>query len=169
MYNVADVAPPKWRWLLVPHISISGVVLVDWIAQMGIIGTGGEWVVFAFSGFAPVSVVGKIAPSRQLAIAMESALLLTFWIVSVMFIAATFWRAGEHSGTDTGYILAYLFVSVAGAISAVWVVRRKRTRPVAGDLPWAVGAGIVILLAFLGYILGGAPMCCSLHPGLWGL
>ena len=144
---------PKWRWLLVVLAFIAGAVIYDLVIELGTNNADFYWIGFPLAGFVTVFFPGKIAPSRQLAIALECALLLTAFTVGIMLTVASSWRAGEYSGGATASAIAYLLLVVAGAASALWMVRRKRTGTMPGDLPWAISTGLAIPLVSIGLIL----------------
>ena len=160
--EVRPPPPSKWRWFLVPPAFMAGLAVTHLPTFEE---TFSDWLIYPLAGFVPVYLAGKIAPLRQLAIALECALILIGRTVGVMIIVTSYRRAGESSGGGTGFALAYSFATVAGAASALWVIRRNRTRPVAGDLPWAVGTGLSRGCAGLcrGVHLEGVRRCGVLH------
>ena len=146
-------SPQRWRWFLVVPAFVVGAVVYDRVIELETSGIGFDLITFPLAGFVAVFLPGKISPSRQMLIALECAFILTAWTVGVMVNITISWRAGEYSAGGTVFALAFLLIIVVGSISALWMVSRKQTGPVKGDLPWAIATGLVILLAFPGLIL----------------
>lgn len=145
--------PARWRWFLVVPDFVIGAVVYDRVIHLETSSIGLDLVTHPLAGFVVVFLPGKIAPSRQLPIALVCAFVLTAWTVGVMVTVTISWRAGESSGGGTAFALAFLLIIVVGSISALWMVRGKRTGPIEGDLPWAIGTGLLIPVASLALIL----------------
>ena len=145
--------PARWRWFLVVPAFVVGAVVYDRVTSPDVSSIGIDLIAYPLAGFVAVFLPGKIAPSRQLLIALVCAFVLTAWTVGVMVTVTISWRSGESSGGGTAFALAFLLIIVVGSISALWMVRRKRTGAIAGDLPWAIGTGLLIPVASLALIL----------------
>ncbi len=152
---VTEASTPlqMWRWFLVVPGFAVGAVVYDRVIYLSAAGIALDLIIYPLAGFVPVFLPGKIAPSRQLLIAVECALLVLILTLGVAATIVISWRAGEHSGGGTGFALASLLIIVVGSISALWMVGRKRTGPVDGDLPWAIWTGLLIPVASLVLIL----------------
>ena len=145
----------RWRWFLVVPAFVVGAVVYDRVISLDVSSIGIDLIAYPLAGFVGVFLPGKIAPSRQLLIALVCAFVLTAWTVGVMVTVTISWRSGESPGGGTAFAVAFLLIIVAGSISALWLVRRKRTGPIEGDLPWAIGTGLLIPVASLVLILVG--------------
>ena len=132
---------------------VVGAAVYDRVFGLGASNIGFDWIAYPVVGFLPVFLPGKMAPSRQLAIALMCAFLVTFWTAGIMFTIAFSWQAGEYSGGGTAFALISLIITVAGTASALWMVGRKRAGPKVGDLPWAIGTAFALSLAALALIL----------------
>ena len=128
---------------------MAGAVVYDRVVNLEASTIGLDLIIYPLAGFLAVFLPGKVAPSRQLPIALECAFILAAWTVGVMATITISWRDGEYSGGGTAFALAFLLIILVGAICALWMVRRNRTGPVAGDLPWAIGTGLLIPMASL--------------------
>ena len=104
--------------------------------DIGILAGSLYWVGFTIAGFIPVYFAGKMAPTRQLLVAVECALLIAAHSVSLVPFLVSGWRAGEQTGYGFAMGVGFELVLVAGAASAVWFVGRRRAVAAAGDLPW---------------------------------
>ena len=144
-------SPPlqRWRWFLVVPGFVLGAVVYDRVIDLNAYGIVPDLITYPLAGFVAVFLPGKIAPSRQLLIALECASILTAWTAGVMVYITISWRAGEYSAGETAFSFAFLLIILVGSISALWMVRRKRTGPIAGDLPWAIGTGLLIPIVSL--------------------
>ena len=144
-------SPPlqRWRWFLVVPGFVLGAVVYDRVIDLNAYGIVLDLIIYPLAGFVAVFLPGKIAPSRQLLIALECALFIMIYTLGIMATIAISWRAGEYSAGETAFTLAFLLIIVVGSISALWMVRRKRTGPIAGDLPWAIGTGVLIPIVSL--------------------
>ena len=129
------------------------VLVYDRVISLEVSGIGLGLIAYPLAGFLAVFLPGKVAPSRQMLIALECAFLVAAFTAGIMVYVTNTWRAAESSGGVTAFAQAYLLIIVAGSLSALWMVRRRRKGPIAGDLPWAICVSVLIPVAFLGMIL----------------
>ena len=74
----------RWRWFLVATGFALGVVVYDRVIDLNPSGIGLELIAYPLAGFVAVFLPGRIAPSRQLPIALECALLVATFTLGVM-------------------------------------------------------------------------------------
>ena len=134
----------RWRWPLVVPVFFAGwsfyiwvPTIVDWIGLV--------WAVHTLGGFIPVYLTAKVAPSRQLPIAIECALLVGAWAIGLSVLIVFYWRDGtDYEGAVLAYVLGYQLVALGGAAWAVWLVKRKRSADPERGSTWARATGIML-------------------------
>ena len=141
--------------MVIPALLL-GWFIAKWAPYIGI-STGDTqeglvWVSYTLAGFIPVYLAAKVAPSRQLPLAIVCALLVAAWHISLCVVLLFHWRDGSTSGGVSAFVLGYNFASVAGAASAVWLVKRKRAADPEGGSTWARATGLMLPVALFAYI-----------------
>ena len=146
----------RWRWPLVIPAFLAGWAVANWAP---LIGTRAEyyeeglvWIGYTLAGFFPVYLAGKIAPSRQLPLAVECALLVAAYSVAVGIIQIFVWRDGTGPWVVLALASGYRFATLAGAASAVWLVKRRRAADPERGSTWARATGVMLPVALLAYI-----------------
>ena len=115
------------------------------------------WAGYTLTGFLPVYLAAKLAPSRQLPLAIESALLVAAWAVALCVLIIVLWRGGAVSGNVVALALGYNLVTLGGAASAVWLVKRNRAADPERGSTWARATGLILPVAlFAGIVAEGS-------------
>lgn len=146
----------RWRWPLVIPVFLAGWVIANWAP---LIGTRTEyqeegliWIGYTLAGFIPVYLAGKVAPSRQLPLAIECALLVGAFTISVAVLVVLNWLGGSEPVVVLAVALGYSFATLAAAAWAVWLVRRKRAADPERGSTWAQATGVMLPVALFFYI-----------------
>ena len=114
------------------------------------------WAGYALTGFLPVCLAAKVAPSRQLPLAIECALLVAAWAVSICVLTIFLWRDGSVSGDLVVLAFGYNLVTLGGTASAVWLVKRNRAADPERGSTWARATGLIFPVAlFVGIVVEG--------------
>ena len=161
----AALCPPeprwsRWRWPLVIPAFLAGWTLSKWAPLIGArTGYGEEvpiWTGFVLTGFIPVYLAGKIAPSRQLPLAMECALLVAAYAIATATLDILFWRDSTYPWVVLALRLGYDLATLAGAASAVWLVKRRRAADPERGSTWARATGMILpVVLFANFIAVG--------------
>ena len=145
-----------WRWPLVIPAFIAGWIITNWAPY---IGTRSEyqldeliWAEYTLAGFIPVVLAGKVAPSRQLPLAIECALLVAAWIAGSWVYLIAEWREGRMPVDVAAFVLLYNFLTLTGAASAVWLVKRNRVGYPERGSTWARATGLALPVALFAAI-----------------
>ncbi len=105
------------------------------------------WAGYTLTGFLPVYLAAKIAPSRQLPLAIECALMVAAWAVALCVVTMFLWRDGSVSEDVVVLALGYNFATLGGAASAVWLVKRNRAADPERGSTWARATGLIFPVA----------------------
>ena len=123
------------------------------------------WAGYTLTGFLPVYLAAKLAPSRQLPLAIESALLVATWAVSVCVLIIVQWRGGAVSGNVVASFLGYNLATLGGAASSVWLVKRNRAADPERGSTWARATGLMLPVAlFAGIVAEGFMLYAKTLP-----
>ena len=89
-------------------------------------------------------------------LAIESALLVAAWAVSLCVLIIVLWRDGSVSGDVVVLAFGYNLVTLGGAASAVWLVKRNRAADPERGSTWARATGLILPVAlFAGIVAEG--------------
>lgn len=139
-----------WRWLLVVPVFLAGWYFARWGPFIGTRADYTEdrliWIGHTLAGFIPVFVAAKVAPSRQLPVAVECAFVLAVETVSFLVVAFNIRDDSTPAGV-MAYVLALRFLTLTGVASAIWLVMKTRTREAESGWGWVWATGIALPVA----------------------
>ena len=110
------------------------------------------WAGYTLAGFIPVYLAGKVAPSRQLPLAVECALLVATYTIGVAVLVVLNWLGGSEPVVVLVIALGHSFVTLVAAAWAVWLVRRNRVANPERGSTWVRATGLMLPVALLAYI-----------------
>ena len=135
------------RWLLVTPAFLAGWYITNWAPIIGTRADYSEdrliWVGYTLAGFLPVYVAAKVAPERQLPVAIVCALVVAAHVA--FFLAVVFFtRDSPTSSAVLAYILGFRLLTLTGAASAAWLVMKTRNEGTDDGWIW-VGVTVIVL------------------------
>ena len=113
------------------------------------------FVIYSLAGFIPVYLTAKVAPYRQLLIAIECALLVVSSLIFLtVAVVAVLQRDGsEYRTASIALAIGQRLASLGACAYAVWLVKKQRaTEPERGS-KWVWATGFLLPVAALAAIV----------------
>ena len=139
------------RWLLVAPILYAGLMAAYWLRDV----TNHDYVLYmiacAIGGFFPVYAASKMAPSSKMAITLIGALVVVVLHIIVFVLLLLNLESEPLDLSLLAQIVGLAAVSLAGSLSAIWLVRKEPWSPERRDLHWICGVTPAMVLTLLVY------------------